>query len=134
MSHNPTIVFVCEHGAAKSVVAATYFNQLAKDAGLDLQAIARGTNPDDKLSEQAVQGLAKDGLTSVQSTPQLLSISDVRSAIRIVSFCELPTQYGEMTVIEQWTDIPPVSQEYDKSRDVILEHLRDLLNRIRSSA
>jgi hypothetical protein len=28
---NPTIVFVCEHGAAKSVIAAAYFNKLAQE-------------------------------------------------------------------------------------------------------
>lgn len=28
---NPRIVFVCEHGAAKSVIAAAYFNKLAAE-------------------------------------------------------------------------------------------------------
>ncbi len=27
----PVVVFVCEHGSAKSVVAAAYFNQLARE-------------------------------------------------------------------------------------------------------
>src|SRR5260370_1083705 len=29
MSQNPIIIFVCEHGAAKSIIAAAYFNKLA---------------------------------------------------------------------------------------------------------
>ena len=41
-----TVLFVCEHGAAKSVIAAAYFNQLASEKNLDVRAIERGTNPD----------------------------------------------------------------------------------------
>lgn len=133
MSQQRTIIFVCEHGAAKSIVAAAYFNQLASPSGLKWKAIARGTNPDNELSELAVRGLATDGLTPSESRPQELSLEDVHSARRIVSFCELPLEYGKVTVVEQWNDVPPVSQDYDKARDVILEHLPDLLNRIRSS-
>jgi rhodanese-related sulfurtransferase len=31
---SPTVVFVCEHGAAKSVIAAAFFNKLAADRHL----------------------------------------------------------------------------------------------------
>ena len=132
MSQQRTIIFVCEHGAAKSIVAAAYFNQLASTSGLKWKAIARGTNPDNELSELAVRGLATDELTPSESRPQELSMEDVHSAQRIVSFCELPLEYGEVTVVEQWNDVPPVSQDYDKARDAILENIHDLLNRIRS--
>jgi protein-tyrosine-phosphatase len=133
MFTKPIILFVCEHGAAKSIVAATYFNELAAKNGLDLKAIARGTNPDQAISEQTAQGLEKDGLIAIEPTPQRLSTNDLQSAQRIVSFCELPDEYGEVGVIEQWNDVSPVSQDYDKARDEILKHLHDLLNRIRSS-
>lgn len=133
MSEQRTIIFVCEHGAAKSIVAAAYFNQLASTRSLKWKAIARGTNPDNELSELALRGLAADGLTPSESRPRELSMEDVHSAERIVSFCELPLEYGEITIVEQWDDVPPVSQDYNKARDVILKHLHDLLNRIRSS-
>ena len=38
-----TILFVCEHGSAKSVVAAAHFNQIATARGLPFRAISRGT-------------------------------------------------------------------------------------------
>ncbi|MGH9334858.1 MAG: hypothetical protein ACRD21_14045, partial [Vicinamibacteria bacterium] len=41
-----TVVFVCEHGAAKSVIAAAHFNRLAKERELPFRAISRGTVPD----------------------------------------------------------------------------------------
>jgi len=37
------VVFVCEHGAAKSVVATAYFNKLAAERGLPFRATFRGT-------------------------------------------------------------------------------------------
>ena len=70
MNRDSVIVFVCEHGAAKSIIAAAYFNQLAAEMGSDLRAVARGTDPDPELSPQAIKGLSEDGLTPKESAPQ----------------------------------------------------------------
>jgi arsenate reductase (thioredoxin) len=51
---DPTVVFVCEHGAAKSVIATAYFNKLAAERGLRTRAIYRGVNPDSALSAAAL--------------------------------------------------------------------------------
>lgn len=48
----PTVVFVCEHGSAKSVIAAAEFKRMAKEKGLDLNILARGTNPDATMSKK----------------------------------------------------------------------------------
>lgn len=45
-----TILFVCEHGAAKSVIAAAYFDKLAQARGLKYKAVFRGPNPDPALA------------------------------------------------------------------------------------
>jgi hypothetical protein len=50
----PTILFICEHGAAKSVIAAAYFDILAGERGLKYRATFRGTNPDPTLAVAAV--------------------------------------------------------------------------------
>jgi protein-tyrosine-phosphatase len=34
----PSIVFVCEHGAAKSLIATAYFNKLASERGMTVRA------------------------------------------------------------------------------------------------
>ena len=130
MSHHSHIVFVCEHGAAKSIIAAAYFNKLSSESGLQIQAVARGTDPDTELSAIAIVGLREDGLTPIESIPQKLSLKDLESAHRIVSFCELPEEYHKKTFVEQWDDIPPVSENYEKARDAIRERIKELLNRI----
>jgi protein-tyrosine-phosphatase len=130
MSNTPTVLFVCEHGAAKSVVAAAHFNKLASERGLNVRAIARGTTPDAELSPKAVEGLKNDGLTPTESVPQKISLADVESAARIVSFCELPEEYQNKTAVDRWDGVPPVSEDYEKARNMIVEKIKQLMNNI----
>ena len=123
------IVFVCEHGAAKSILAATYFNKLANERGSDLRAIARGTHPDVELSPQTVMGLSKDGLQPTESTPQKLTEADVQSAEYVLTFCDLPVEYHQKAIVEQWDGIPPVGEDYEKARDAIVGRIHEFLGR-----
>ena len=127
MSEKKKIIFVCEHGAAKSIVAATYFNKLAQERGLQVQALARGTNPDLGLSGYAVAGPLGDGLTPSQLTPQKLLPEELEAADFIVSFCELPEADVEKNHIEYWRNVPAVSEDYKKARDIILIRIEDVL-------
>ena len=127
MNPGSTIVFVCEHGAAKSILAATYFNKFAREQGLDLRAVARGTNPETELSPQLINGLAGDGLAPEEFMPKKLTASDLQSSQRMVAFCELPEDFQQSVVVEHWRDIPPVNENYVAARDVIIEHIHQLL-------
>ena len=130
MSQNSKIIFVCEHGAAKSVIAAAYFNKSASEANLDIHAVARGTHPDQELSSKTIAGLHKDGLDPGESVPRKLSVADVESAQRIVAFCELPEESHANVGVERWDDIPPVSENYEKARDAIVEKISQLIRTI----
>jgi protein-tyrosine-phosphatase len=129
MNQGPVIVFVCEHGAAKSILAATYFNHLAGEMGLKTRAVARGTNPAKEVSPQTVTGLSADGLAPSEWVPQGLTASDLQSAQWVIAFCELPAEYHQQARIEHWKKIPAVSENYEQARDVILEHIRQMLER-----
>ena len=56
------IVFVCPHGAAKSVMAAAYFRQLADQQGLDYQASCAGTEPDAVVAPHVANLLQSEGV------------------------------------------------------------------------
>ena len=45
-----TVVFMCPHGAAKSVLASAYFERLAKERGLNVRVESAGTDPDPTAS------------------------------------------------------------------------------------
>jgi len=123
----PVIVFVCEHGAAKSIVAAAYFNRLAAEQHLALRAIARGTNPDKEIAPKVTQGLQSDGLVATESAPTKISKSDLTNAQRVITFCVLPDDYASGIKVEHWDDDLPVSENYTKARDRLIERIRDLL-------
>src|SRR5712691_7909397 len=76
----PTVLFVCEHGAAKSVIATAYFNKIAAERGLRARAIYRGVNPQADLSVSALKGLRDDGLTTPEPKPSAISQADVDAA------------------------------------------------------
>ncbi len=129
----PVVVFVCEHGSAKSVVAAAHFNHLARERNLKLRAISRGTIPDEEIAPNAAKGLQADGLAVGREKPEKLSKADVGRAVRVVAFCQLPEAYLSVASVEQWDDIPPVSEDYSKARDRIVERIRHLLDGLQSA-
>jgi protein-tyrosine-phosphatase len=124
------VVFVCEHGAALSVVAAAYFNRLAQQRHLPLHAIARGTAPQADLAVSARAGLEADGVVFETKRPQSLSRRDVRHALRVVAFTPLPPQYSKLVTIEKWDGVPPTSADYGHARDMIVERIENLLTQL----
>lgn len=122
-----TILFICEHGSAKSTVAAEHFNNIAGERNLPIQAISRGTNPDESFPENVIEGLRSDGLKVSEPKPKHLSQTDVANAVRIVVFCQLPAEYEKDFTVEDWSDVPPVSENYSKSRDEIVKRVKRLL-------
>jgi protein-tyrosine-phosphatase len=128
MNQHPKVVFVCEHGAAKSIIAAAYFNKLADEDNLGLTAIARGTHPDAELSSKTIAGLREEGLTPTESIPTRLDRTDLEYAHHIVSFCRLPEEYSPHVKVEYWDDVPAVSENYERARDAILARLKELIN------
>src|SRR5262245_65728531 len=69
----PVIIFICEHGAAKSIVSAAYFNKMARERHLSFRAIARGTNPDREISPKVQDGVQKDGLVPSEPAPKQIT-------------------------------------------------------------
>ena len=121
----PRVLFVCLHGAAKSVVAAAYFRALATAQGLPHSAVAAGTEPDPELMPAAVQGLAADGLSPAPGRPRSVTLHDLRTATRIVSFgCDVAAPGGPP--VERWDDVPAVSEGYEGARARIVERLQQL--------
>jgi arsenate reductase len=124
-----TVLFVCEHGSAKSVVAAAHFNRLAADRGLPFRAISRGTVPDAEMSPPAAKGLLGDGLKPANPTPAKLEQLDLDTAVRVITFCDLPPELQVASPVERW-EVPPVSTDYAKSRDAMLAHIEQLLREL----
>jgi arsenate reductase (thioredoxin) len=123
-----TILFICEHGSAKSVVAAAHFNRLAAQQGLELRAISRGTDPDAETHPAALAGLRLDGLEPV-APPRQLSAADLQTAAKVIAFGQLPANYSLPAGAEVWS-VPPVSDSYEVSRESMVQRIHQLLEDI----
>jgi protein-tyrosine-phosphatase len=117
----PTVVFVCEHGAAKSVIATTYFNKIAAERGLHARAVYRGVNPQAELSVSALKGLRDDGLTVPDQKPSPITQADVDSATVMFAIgCTLPSNATASGKADSWDDVPKIrdtAQPETRSRD-----------------
>lgn len=119
------VLFVCLHGGAKSVIAAAHFRRLAAARGLAMTAVAAGTEPDPELTPGAVEGLAGDGLTAAPTRPRPVTLYDLSSAARIVSFgCNVAPARGQR--VDQW-DVPAVSDGYEAARRRITDNVERLV-------
>jgi arsenate reductase (thioredoxin) len=124
----PTVVFVCEHGAAKSVIATAYFNKIAAERGLRARAVYRGVNPQADLSVGALKGLREDGLTAPDQKPSPIAQADVDKAIVIFAIgCTLPTNAKASGKADSWDDVPE-DQGYAATRDAIKQHVERLID------
>lgn len=128
----PVIIFVCEHGAAKSILSAALFNKLAGERQLNIRAIARGTNPDPEISTKVARGLQADGLVASEPAPKKISKVDLVSARRVITFCALPDEYPGSVQVENWDDVLPAIEEYGKARDKLAERISRLLEELKS--
>jgi arsenate reductase (thioredoxin) len=121
------ILFLCPHNAAKSVLAAAYAKKLAKEKGLELAVDTAGTEPSEQVSPVVAEFLKQEGMDFL-TKPRKVTHEDIASATRIISMgCaleELPLQ-GE--TVEQWDDVPPVSQDLPTSWEQIKEKVDALL-------
>ena len=124
----PRVLFVCLHGAAKSVVGAAHFRRLATARGLAAQAVAAGTEPDPELAPAAVKGLEAEGLKPAPRRPRPVTLYDLRAATRVISFgCDISAPNNQP--VERW-DVPAVSDGYEAARDTIVARVERLVDEL----
>ena len=123
------VLFVCLHGAAKSVLAAADFERMAKARGLPISAESAGTEPDAEIAPSVLAALKAEGVDMAGRTPRLVTREMVAGASRVVAFgCGLGAAAPDGAMIEQWENVPAVSAGLPAARAVIREHLERLLD------
>jgi protein-tyrosine-phosphatase len=129
MSAPNTVLFVCLHGSAKSVIAAEHLRVLAARRGLPVACASAGLEPDAELPPHVVAGLSRDGIDAAGIRPRAATPGLVTDAAHVVALgCDLtPLGAGDAT---RWDDIPAVSDGYDAARDAIVARLGPLLDQI----
>lgn len=120
---DPKVVFVCPHGAAKSVLAGSCFNRLAERHGLALRAIARGTDPDEAVAERVRQQF--DGALCTPK-PVRFAASDVRADDLLIVFDLTQSELGAEPD-ESWNALPALSEDFEAGRAAIESRVERLV-------
>jgi arsenate reductase len=128
------VLFVCLHGAAKSVLAAADFERMAKERGLRVTAESAGTEPDPEIAPGVAAALKAEGLDMAGQKPRQVTREMAAAAARIVAFgCDLGAAAPPGAAIDQWADVPAVSDGLPVARAVIRHHIERLLEGWRAS-
>ena len=123
-----TVLFVCPHNAAKSVVAVAYFRRLAAETGLDWAADSAGTEPEGAVWPSVVDLLRRDGLEVDDRRPRRLTADDLAEAeLVVVMGCALPAGLGRARRVEAWDDLPLASEDLVAAREAVRRRVEDLV-------
>lgn len=125
-----TVVFVCPHGAAKSVLAGSYFNRFAAELGLGIRATARGTEPDDAISEQVRRDV---GAALCIDHPTRFTNADAASADLVVAFDLAEPELG-VAPDRAWNALPALSGDFELARAAILGRVVALVAELKARA
>lgn len=129
MCKTRTVLFLCTHGAAKSVLAAAYFRRLAAQRGLDVHSDAAGTEPDDEVSPAVAELLRAEGVDVTSFRPRRVTSEDLATADQVVSLgCDLENLTLPGVTVIRWDNVPPVSVNLLAARDAIRAHVESLLD------
>jgi arsenate reductase len=123
------VLFVCLHGAGKSVVAAEHFRRLARARGLRVTASSAGIEPDPEIHSHVVAGLASDGIRVENVPPRRVTDAMLADSRLVVSFGCTIDAAGEGADL-YWDDVPHVSDGYAEARDAIVAKVTALVDRL----
>jgi arsenate reductase (thioredoxin) len=130
-----SILFLCPHNAAKSLLAAADFDRLAAARGLPFRADSAGTDPADGPALAVVATLRAEDIDVGSHQPRLVTEADMASAHRVVSMgCNPDDLPVGSTPIERWDDVPPVSEDLVAARHAIQRHVETLVDDLASEA
>ena len=130
-----TILFLCPHNAAKSVLAVAYCRHLSAQCGLEVQVTSAGTEPDATTSPAAVALLRTEGLDVTPPRPRRVTQEELGAAFRVISMgCDVSHLAPAGTLVEHWDDVPSPSQHLAPARDVIYTHVERLIEELKQDA
>jgi arsenate reductase (thioredoxin) len=124
----PTVLFMCPHGAAKSLMASAYFQKLAKERGLNVRVDSAGTDPDPQLSKGVVAHLLKNGYAIPIDKPRAATAADMRGADVIISIgCDLSHLPSPKGTVKRWA-VPDFSADFSAAERSIREQVTKLVD------
>lgn len=128
-SKPPTVLFMCPHGAAKSVLASAYFQRAAQERGLNVRVISGGTEPDPQVSPKVADHLKKNGYAVPIDKPARVSDEDFKTADVVISLgCDLKGLPPTKGTLLKWDEVPPPSEDFARADAEIKRRVIELVD------
>jgi arsenate reductase (thioredoxin) len=131
----PTVLFMCPHGAAKSVLASAYFERLAKERGLNVRVESGGTEPDPTVSTAVAAHLKRQGYPVRAGVPRKVTPTEFESADIVISIgCDLsglPERRGRLM---RWDEVPAPSEDFARADEAIRKRVTELIEELMRTA
>jgi protein-tyrosine-phosphatase len=125
------VLFMCPHGAAKSVLASAYFQRLAKERGLNVIVDAAGTDPDPAVSAAVVEHLTRNGYAVPIAKPRRVTADDMHKADIVVSLgCDLNGLPPARDRLLRWDDVPGPGENFAGASEAIRKHAEELVEEL----
>lgn len=125
------VLFMCPHGAAKSVLASAYFQKLAKERGLNVHVDARGTEPDPTVAPAVADHLTKNGYAVPISKPQRVTAEELAAADIVVSLgCDLKGLPAPRGKLLEWDEVPGPGENFSGSVEAIRKRTEALVDEL----
>jgi arsenate reductase len=130
------VLFMCPHGAAKSVLASAYFTQVARERGLRVRVDAVGTDPDPAVAAIVKDHLTRKGYVLPISTPRRVTAADLADADIVISLgCDVATLPGPVRgTLRQWDEVPGPGEHLAEADAAIRARVVALIEELASAA
>jgi arsenate reductase (thioredoxin) len=129
------VVFVCEHGNVKSLIAKEWFDRMAAARGLAVRAVSRGLTPGTSVPPAIADALRRDGFDVRSFVPHAFGPADTTQAQRIVLIgvdASAATPASNVPT-DRWDGIPPATEGYEASRDALRSRIESLLSAVEAA-
>jgi arsenate reductase len=115
------ILFVCQHGGAKSVLAACYFNRMAAERGLPYVAESvAAEDPYDAVPPPVAESLLREGIDVRAFRPRRATAEEIAGAAKVIAIdCRVEG--------ERWDDVPMASVDLEGAAAAIRRHVLALI-------
>jgi hypothetical protein len=95
---------------------------------------AAGEEPYEAVPAKVADYLAEDGIDVRAFKPRRVEAAQLESAVKVVSIdCDLAKLDTRGVKIDEWTDVPKVSDDLPGSASAIRRHVEALLQHLRHS-
>ena len=131
---DPRVLFVCRHGAAKSVLAAAEVDRFAKAYGIAIDVRAGGIEPDALVNPAVIAVLPEDVRRSIEK-PRKVTADDIAGASWTITFDLEPSDLPiAPAVCERWDGLPSVSEDPRRYLTALAPLVEGLVDRVVNAA